>query len=195
MRRISLITSLVSLALLVALLGGSWSSQTIAQDATPMAVNDHPLVGAWLIDVDTANPENPMSLATFSSDGIYTQHDPDGTDGVGAWEATGESTAALTFIEQFTVDDAGTVVRTTIRVEIEVSEDGQSVTGTYSVEFAGEGFPEGEFGPATAEGERIVVEEIGTDLTPLDEAFGDGDGGEGAGEEAQGEGGEATPAA
>ena len=198
MRRISLITSLSALALFVTLLGGRWSVDTAAQDATPVgeATGDgHPLVGAWLLDAD--DPEEPPSLATFTSDGIFTRHEPDGADGVGSWEATGETTATVTFVSQFFTDEEGTVASTTVRAEVEVAEDGDSFTATYTLEFVGEGFPEGEIGPGTADGERIAVEPMGTPVMSLEEAFAEDGAEDGmdAGDAAEGEAGVATPEA
>jgi hypothetical protein len=59
-----------------------------------------------------------------------------------------------------------------VRVEIEVAEDGQTLTATYTLEFTGEGFPEGEIGPGMAEGVRIAVEPMGTPVMSPSEAFG-----------------------
>ena len=56
----------------------------------PMAVPDDSgsLVGSWML-TDVTDPANPdMFLASFSSDGIYTQMDPDGNGGIGNWTST-----------------------------------------------------------------------------------------------------------
>src|SRR5215218_7493988 len=63
-----------------------------APDATPAAMAGHPLVGARLLDTDTADPSNPPTLATFSAVGVYTQVEPNSAPGVDAWQATGAQT-------------------------------------------------------------------------------------------------------
>ena len=50
----------------------------------------HPLVGAWIL-VDTADPDSPPFLSSFSAGGIYHQSDFDGLGGIGVWEATGRT--------------------------------------------------------------------------------------------------------
>src|SRR5918993_3690758 len=83
-----------------------------AQEATPVAgasLVGHPLVGAWILDTDTENDdENWPTLAHFSSDGVYVEHGIFGEDGVGTWEATGPTTASLTFFSYFGDPDSGT---------------------------------------------------------------------------------------
>src|SRR3954468_14584803 len=62
----------------------------LAQDSTPdAAMAAHPIVGAWAAVTDTSDPDNSHSLFLFHSDGTYSEADADGTDGYGAWEATG----------------------------------------------------------------------------------------------------------
>lgn len=180
MRRSMLIASLVFLVLLGSLLSGRWSGG-VAQDATPMALDEHPLVGAWILDTDTENPDEPLTLATFFSDGVYVEHTVDGASGVGSWEATGPTTANMTFIAQFLPDEEeGAVVWVTVRAEIEVMDDGQRLSATYSVEFSSADTREDQIGPLSAEGERIAVEPIGSDLVSPEEAFGEEGGSEDA---------------
>lgn len=137
-------------------------------EAVPVATEDHPLVGAWVLTRD-AEVDSPPVLGAFSSDGIYHQVAVDGVGGYGTWEATGDSSAALTFVQQF-ADETGSLVRSaTIRATIEVNPDGLGFTGEYTVEMSGEGTPPGEFGLGTVTGARITVEPIGTPVGTLDE--------------------------
>ena len=169
MRRSWVLVLVVALALLSPAAGGRGR----AQDATPASLAGHPLVGAWILDTDAADPANPPALAAFTADGVYVQADADGSDGYGAWAATGERTADLTIVFH-AVDEAGAVGSTTVRAAVEVEADGQALTATYTLEFAGEGAPAGEIGPVEATGERIGVEAMGTPAVSAEEAFGGG---------------------
>ena len=131
----------------------------------------HPIVGAWILIVDD-DPEAPPTLSAFSADGIYHDSEFEGGGGMGAWEATGPTSAALTLVQQFPTEDDESAEQVTIRATIEVDPDGQSFTGEYTIELAGEGAPAGEYGPGTVTGTRIVVEPMGTPAGSLDDLFG-----------------------
>jgi hypothetical protein len=144
-------------------------SAALAQDATPSAGEEHPIVGSWLLDTDTAVPDNPMTLAVFTSDGVYFQVEPGegGTHvGLGSWEPTGETTADMTF--RIFEDDGAMLV---IRAGID-SPDNQTVTATYTIEFIeSDGTSSGEIGPGMAEGTRISVEPQGTPVGSFEDVF------------------------
>ena len=143
--------------------GGAFAT---AQDTD---VADHPLVGSWIVDTDTEDPENLPELATIFSDGAAILSTADGTTGHGAWEPTGDATVNLTFTLVF---DDGT--RLTIRASVEVAADGQSFTSPYTNEFFDpSGAGSGEIGPGTAEGTRIEVEGPGTPIASFEEFFGE----------------------
>jgi hypothetical protein len=166
MRRISV------LALLVVALGGLVALAPVpgigAQDGTPAAgTAGHPLVGAWVLDTDADDPTNPPTLAGFGADGIYTQVDADGTVGIGAWQATGPSTAALTF-HSLAAENGQYGGMVTIRAAIEVGADGQTLTATYTLEFVSpEGTGTGQYGPGRVTGAKVAVEPMGTPEGPL----------------------------
>jgi len=174
MRRLSALVSI----LVVALIGGVVLGRSVsAQDATPVAeasLAGHPLVGAWVLDTDTADPENPPSLVVFTADGIYNQHDYDGTAGVGSWDATGPTSANLTFFSYFPDEEGNLGGGSIVRAELEVAADGHSLTATYTVEVINPAGPFGEqYGPGTASGERIAVESMGEPVGSLDDLFSD----------------------
>ena len=73
----------------------------------------------------------------------------------------------LTFVEISTTRDPPQ----TIRAAGEVSEDGQSFTAEFTIEFTGEGAPTGEYGPGHVTGTRINVEPIGTPAGSLEDLF------------------------
>lgn len=164
MRRIGVLllaAVIMSGTLIVA--GGTF---TTAQDATPAALTEHPLVGTWTLAIE--GEEYPSTLDVFSADGTYVEASSIDGFGAGAWEATGENTANLTF-RVIHVD--GTAV---IRATLEVAPDGQSLTATYTVEtIAPDGTSSGELGPGTAEGTKVTVEPPGTPVGPLDGTFED----------------------
>jgi hypothetical protein len=113
--------------------------------------------------------ETPVpSLTYFAADGGFVEIDPDGSNGLGTWEPTGDSTANLTF--HFVDEEEGV---TTIRVSIEVSPDGQSFTATFTLEFMDpeSGESSGEVGPGSVTGTRIVVEGPGTPVMSFEDAF------------------------
>jgi hypothetical protein len=163
MRR-GLLTLGASTLLLAALMGPG----ALAQDASSTTA-DHPLVGTWLVDTNAADDANPPSTVVFHSDGTYLEIDVDGVAG-GVWEATGPQTAALTFGFRGR-DENGAVIGSTIRADVEVAADGQSLTATYTIDFLGpDGTATGELGPGMATGTRVTVEPMGSPVGPLQPA-------------------------
>ena len=66
MRRMSLTRGVLGLALVaVAAMG----SATLAQDASPAAMAGHPLIGAWIVDIDTRDDRGPANVDTFGAEG------------------------------------------------------------------------------------------------------------------------------
>ncbi len=133
MRRRSVLLSAVSGALTGAL---AVRRTTTAQEATPSAMANHPIVGAWLV----MNPSDPLNTrpANFAPDGTltvgyvpasYLQPERSvilqGT-AVGVWEPTGDRSVHLTYVQALS-DLDGTYLGTRTRDAYpEVSEDGQS---------------------------------------------------------------------
>jgi hypothetical protein len=125
--------ALGSAGAIAAVLGlGSRLDQTLAQDATPNAMADHPIVGAWMV----TTPAGP-SLAVFFADGINIQGLPASQAGplgvtfvgpqIGTWEPTGPRSVHFTGV-QWHSDATGTLVGTvTIDGYPTVSEDGQTL--------------------------------------------------------------------
>src|SRR5918993_2758781 len=132
MRRRSVLLSAVSGALTGAL---AVRRTTTAQEATPSARANHPIVGAWLI----MNPSDPLNArpAIFAADGTMTvAYVPSYTDAergvvvqgtaIGVWEPSGERRVHLTYVQALS-DLNGTYLGTRTRDAYpEVSEDGQS---------------------------------------------------------------------
>jgi hypothetical protein len=131
---------------------------------------DHPAVGAWVLDPELDDPDSPTNLITHHADGTVRDGANVGETGVGVWEPTGESSFAGTILYPIIDPEAGLLGNTTIRFAGEVSEDGQTANGTYTIEFpsepAGAFPPPGQYGPAEFTETRILVEPPGETVGP-----------------------------
>ncbi len=157
MRRFIMAFSGVALVLLglVATIGQG----TRAQEATPIAMAQHPLVGTWVVDPDIASESEAPGLGIWTSDGIMT--DPSGI--AGSWEVIDAQTAMVTFANIFP-DGSGYI---TIRGPHVVDGSGNTWTSDYSWTIVG---PDGtvlDSGEATARGTRLVVESMDMAGQPL----------------------------
>lgn len=91
MRRFSIIIPILAVLLAGLVTTQRIGAETVAQSDAP-ATSEHPLVGAWLLDLG----EEGGRLLTFSADGTVLFSDLDGATGQGTWEATGDTTAVFT---------------------------------------------------------------------------------------------------
>ena len=166
MRRARFVVFAVAMLLGALAFGGQG---VVAQDATPEAGEHHPIVGLWELDTDVADPANPLSLDAFFAEGIYQELSPEGDTGFGVWEPTGANTANMTF---WSLDPEGGMF--VVRAELEVSDDGQLVTGSYTVELLEpDGTMSGEIGPGEVEGTKLAVEPQGEPIGTFEEVFGE----------------------
>jgi hypothetical protein len=168
MRRLAS-TAIVMATLLLATLA-------TAPGVSAQATDEHPAVGAWLIDASPDDTTDPLELTTIAPGGIITVAAPDGT-GYGSWAATGERSLDATFLSPQQDPECGCLVGYgTIRTSVEVAADGQSFAGTYTIEFPAAmaeamGLPLGQqVGPGTVTGQRITVEPMGEPVPFPDEA-------------------------
>lgn len=143
----------------------------VAAQDDPMAMAEHPLVGSWLIDPTPDDPTDALQVFTAGADGTVSNIAP-GENGAGSWAPTGERSADAIFHIPQADPDTGFVGIITIRTSIEVAEDGQSVAGTYTLEFPAAfteamGLPPGELGPGDVTGERITAEPMGEPVGPI----------------------------
>jgi hypothetical protein len=170
MRWSPVVIALVCVVVLGVALPGSHPAA--AQDGTPTAMAGHPLVGAWVLDNDVDDPVNPPELIVFAADGSYIGAAVDGTNTIGAWEATGTHSAAVTLVFFVPGEDGASGATVTVRGTVDVAADGQSFTAPYTLEVTDpEGARSGEFGPSTATGTRITVEPMGTPVAPISALF------------------------
>jgi hypothetical protein len=162
-------TTIILMALLLV-------SLAAAPGVSAQATDEHPAIGAWLIDPTPADATDPLELLTVAPGGIVVSASPQGT-GYGSWAATGERSADATILIPLIDPTAGFVGYTTIRTSIEVAEDGQSFAGTYTFEppagmAEALGAPDGEYGPGEVTGQRIAVEPMGEPVGPIPEEGG-----------------------
>jgi hypothetical protein len=151
------LSGLVVLTLLIAV-AGRLAFPTLAQD-TDEGV--HPIIGSWHLDSGFA-----PSVVTFHADGSYIEVDAEGSIGVGAWETAGAQTANLTAAYPSTEGDSK------VRASLDVAADGQSFTGTYTLEvILSDGTGTGEYGPGAATGMRLTVEPMGTPAGSIEDLF------------------------
>jgi hypothetical protein len=163
MRRYVVLFSAAALSLVGGVIGTSVVASGSTDTTVPSsdATEAHPVIGTWTLN-DVGDPA-PFTGA-FWSDGIYL--DVNGSDvGLGVWEATGPTTAAMMFTE---TDDDGN----TFTVRASVTVDGDNLSADYTVEVVGEGAPAGEYGPGQVTGTRVAAEPMGTPVGSLDELFG-----------------------
>lgn len=166
-----LMMALATGALVAAMAPGVVAAKTAQDSSTSEHPLEHPFVGAWVIH---PFPNDPSSedLVIINPGGTVLDYDSQSGTGVGAWTSTGDRTADLSFDQLVTAPDGSLVGLTVVRASVEVAKEGQSFTGTWTLEFppaAAEmsGVPAGELGPGDVTGERIAVESPGPTVGPM----------------------------
>ena len=169
------LTALIAGLVLLGLLGAGAYHAGRAQEAPAGAG----FVGAWQVS-PTIGGQTAVALTTFTADGtVFTsnrpvQPAPEGLAanvivqslGHGSWAATRERTADLTFVILQT-DTAGAFRGTrTIRGSLELSDQGDSWSGTFSATIADAGGTEIATQVGQVEATRIAVEPMSPASTP-----------------------------
>ncbi len=133
--RLSRLAAVTGLAVTTAALGLDRPGRAAAEEATPDAMANHPIVGAWLVTNPTTPPR--ASGTSFTADGIMTISDaPSYVDpafgvafagaSIGTWEPTGARSFRFTLVQPLS-DAAGAYLGTfALDGFPEVSEDGLS---------------------------------------------------------------------
>lgn len=93
----------------------------------------HLLAGAWLIDTTPQDTSDPLELLSFDGGGIVTNP---GAGGLGSWRPTDKTSAEATILLPSTDPEAGFAGFITFRTNLEVATDGQSFSGTYTLQLA-----------------------------------------------------------
>jgi hypothetical protein len=133
MRRRSVLVSGLTGAFASAFAGGR---TTMAQEATPGALADHPLAGTWAVMgtggvVPQTHGADGSFIAAFPPNYVdpalgLTFQGP----GLGRWESTGARSGRFTLLQALS-DSAGAYVGTfQLAADLEASEDGQTWSGT-----------------------------------------------------------------
>jgi len=164
MRRISVVSLSAVIVLATVLIGAGRFAG--AQEVNP---GDHPANGSWNVTSDPGDTEYSPRLAILSADGRAIFVSGEKLTGIGAWEPTSETTAAVTFV--VVTDGPAQIV---IRVSVEVAADGQAFNGTFTNEFAFDpagGGTSDEIGPGTISGTRLAAEAPGTPAMSFEEFF------------------------
>jgi hypothetical protein len=153
-------------------LGLALGGRTKGAAAQEGATSAHPLVGTWFLDNGSANLTDALDTFILHADGTYVEANADGSVRLGAWEATGPTTAILA-IEAYTRDEAGANQGAiVIRLTLTLNPDGNSYTAEGTIERIGpDGSVSGQAGPATGTATRMMVEAPGTPVMSLDELF------------------------
>ena len=159
MRRIVVLISVI-VAVLVRMVVLGARPAAIAEEATPTATVDHPVIGAWWTANDAPGPGVETAYAVFHADGTYLEVDPNIGVGVGVWQATGERSAELTYVFQDIDPEPATTApgTVTVRQSVDVDAAGNAFTAPLTVEVR---IPDGTvvFSAAyTARGTRLQVE-------------------------------------
>ena len=157
----------------VALVGGSHFAS-----AGETATGSHPAVGSWLVSSDPGDAEYSPRLMTLAADGTAMFVSGETTTAVGAWQPTGDTSAAASFT--LVTNGPAYIV---IRAAIDLAPDGQSFTGTFTLEAVFDpagGGTSGEIGPGTIDGTRLVAEAPGTPVASFEEFFPPAEGSPGA---------------
>ena len=165
MTRLPLVRAAIP-ALLVAM---ALTPGVLAAEEDP-AMADHPIVGTWVADNTPEDPTDALELSTFGPGGLVVNIRPDSSN-AGSWVPTGERSADLTFYVPMSDPEAGFLGFLIVRGDALVSEDGQSFTGTWTVEFPGAmveagGLPAGQLGPGEVTARRVNVEPMGAPVAP-----------------------------
>jgi hypothetical protein len=171
MRRF-MVPFLVVAVVLLSIGVASFRPSVVAQEATPggTSLAGHPLVGAWVIDISAEDPTGPQeatvppNVTVFTDEGTVLNAAPGAGTDVGAWEATGSRSAAMTFIGLIEEEDfAGSVI---IRATIDLDEAGETFSGPYSYTVVASDGTVVDAGRDMARGARITVEPVEAEGTP-----------------------------
>jgi hypothetical protein len=158
-RHFVVLTSIIAAAL-VGMVVFENRPAAIAEESTPTAMADHPVIGAWWTANDAPGPGVETAYALFHADGTYLEVDPNIGVGIGVWRATDERNAELTYVFQDIDPEPATTApgTVTVRQSVAVDASGNAFTAPLTVEVR---IPDGTvvFSAAyTARGTRLEVE-------------------------------------
>jgi hypothetical protein len=103
-----------------------------ADEATPVPMTGHPLIGIWIIDRDITSTAEVPVVVVFTADGSFI--DPGGLGAAGVWEPTGPRSAAMTLIP---FDEEATGGYIVVRSTMEIDGEGDTWSGPASATVVG----------------------------------------------------------
>jgi hypothetical protein len=115
-------------------------------------------VGAWIVDQNVDDATDPPALTIIMAEGTSYESNPTVGNGVGVWSATGERTAAATFLFQIVGADGAVQTTVKARAELEADATGDAFTSSYSFEGLAADGSVVFSGQATARATRLAVE-------------------------------------
>ncbi len=141
---------------------GSTTSPATAQDMTP---SEHPLVGAWVLDLDLRSEDDPPLSLLFHADGTWLMITSYFGDGVGTWRPTSDRTADAIVVFLDLNSDPSQIVQGTItaRMAIVVTAAGDDFDARWESE---KRWPDGTLAArdnSTARATRLAVEPVAAD--------------------------------
>ena len=162
MRRIAVFVAL-SFSIMLGL--AAVANGAIAQEGTPQAgiipEPIHPIIGTWII----ADPDGVPGLTSFTSDGVVTDLESDGTVGLGIWQPTGERTAAFTMVQLMSGEGFAGSVQINVVVTIDASGNSGTAEYTYTVVLADGSVADSGSGNVTIS--RLMVQPLDSMGTPI----------------------------
>ena len=164
MRRLMILVSVLTVTLLGLAVAGGAAVGSAAQDATPIALAEHPLVGTWVVDTEVGNEADAPSVTVIGADGTVVDTGVDGAS-TGTWEATGPRTATVLLLGFFEEEGFGGSYY--VRIEVEVDEAGETFEGPYTFTVVTADGTVLETGELMSQGTRLHVppaEAVGTPL-------------------------------
>jgi len=147
------------------------------EDATPAAMAAHPIVGSWRVNLAvTGAMDQEGALATFAADGTVLSSvkpvspaPPDAPFGQifaslahGTWTVVGPNQVAFTIVRLQTDENGNYLGTVTVPAVLDVSSDGQRLSGPFTYAVADPAGNVVASGTGTAEGTRIAVEPMAT---------------------------------
>lgn len=180
MRRI--VVSVSMFALVVGLFALSQHPDVGAWKGTSEA-GEHPLVGSWMVvlTVEGQGPIEITNLITFAADGTVLAASGGQlpglpavfgsglvlTEGHGAWAVASERSAEATF-RFLTLDQTGGIASTnTSRMAVEADAGGNSLTGAFTLDLVSPSGNSMGAGRGTLRAERIAVEPMAVEASPI----------------------------
>lgn len=151
---------IISLSVVVVVLLGlvaTMDRSARAQETTPAAMAEHPVVGGWRLENINEDGTIVISYAVFHADGTYVEAFGEGAPLIGVWKPTGAHTADLTLFAADVDPDPEVTVPVVSRQAIAVDETDTTFTAEGTFQGFGEDGAVLFEGPGISQGTRLEV--------------------------------------